>query len=528
MGFSESIPQKQRQVTGAVISAALLSGCFIACTAGDQPPDARSLTIRLVDAETQDPVSGVVRITRKADGARIKIPQLIQRENGWYTTQPVSTITVPATDVTIEAVRGLQTETATVEVDLARESDVTLQLRRFYNASQRGWRNANTHLHIMKRSRKDAERYLREVPDSDGLELVFLSHLRRIPDETTYISNQIVEESLPGDALRKLSTKDVVFAPGEEHRHNFGRGGEGFGHVMLLNITKLIRPVSIGPGIMRSGSDSRPLQHGIRDARSDGATVVWCHNANGFEDIPNWMSGTLHAQNIFDGGNRGSYQDSFYRYLNLGMQIPFSTGTDWFIDDFSRVYAPLQESLTAKSWLKQLREGKTFITNGPLLEFEVDGHGVGHVLRLEESRTVKVVAKAVGRSDFQSIELIRNGDVIGRAVSRKNAGHYEATLHEQLHIDEPCWLAIRTPVENRKNLFGKPIYAHSSPVYFEYQGHRIFKPEVALGLIAEIEASVQVIREKAVFANDAEDHAVMDVYREGISILQARLLAFER
>ena len=89
---------------------------------------------------------------------------------------------------------------------------------------------------------------MREVPESDRLELVFLSHLRRLPDEATYISDEIVEEGLTGPALRNLSTENVLFRPGEEHRHNFGRGGAGFGHVMLLNITKLIRPVSIGPG----------------------------------------------------------------------------------------------------------------------------------------------------------------------------------------------------------------------------------------------------------------------------------------
>ena len=37
-------------------------------------------------------------------------------------------------------------------------------------------------------------------------------------------------------------------------------GGEGFGHVMLLNILKRIEPVSIGPGIMKEGTDGIPLR----------------------------------------------------------------------------------------------------------------------------------------------------------------------------------------------------------------------------------------------------------------------------
>ncbi|HIE98238.1 MAG: CehA/McbA family metallohydrolase [Fuerstiella sp.] len=483
------------------------------------------LTIRLVDADTNAPLHGVVRVVRDSDGQQIKLPELIERENGWYTTTPVASVAVPATSLSIEAIRGLQTELARVQVDAtaAENVTVTLRLKRFHDARKRGWRNGNTHLHIMKRTRQEAERYLREVPESDGLELVYLSHLRRIPDEETYVSNGIVEQGLTGDTFSKLSDGKVLFRPGEEHRHNFGRGGEGFGHVMLLDIVKLIRPVSIGPGIMRSGTDGIALQRGIREARGDGATVVWCHNTNGFEDIPNWVTGTLDAQNIFDGGNRGSYKDSFYRYLNIGLRIPFSTGTDWFIDDFSRVYVPLQGKLKSEAWLKQLKAGRTFITNGPFLEFSVDHHDIGDSLQLSDAKEVRVTAKAAGRADFHSIELIQNGNVIGGVDAKPDGGHYTAELNDTVLLNEPCWLAARTPIEGSKNEFGQPIYAHTSPIYVDFQGRRPFRTEVALELIGDIEDSLQSIREKASFANDSELQSVMGVYRSGIRILRQKI-----
>ena len=483
------------------------------------------LTIRLVDAESNAPLHGVVRVIRKSDGRHVALPELIERENGWYTTVPVASVVVPATRLTVEAIRGLQTELIQVDVNATAAEDVavTLRLKRFYDAAKQGWRNGNTHLHIMKRTRQEAERYLREVPESDGLELVYLSHLRRIPDEETYVSNGIVEQGLKGDTFSRLSEGPVLFRPGEEHRHNFGRGGEGFGHVMLLDIVKLIRPVSIGPGIMRSGTDEAPLQRGIRKARGDGATVIWCHNANGFEDIPNWVTGTLDAQNIFDGGNRGSYKDSFYRYLNIGLRIPFSTGTDWFIDDFSRVYVPLQGRLTSEAWLKQLGAGRTFITNGPLLEFSMDGQNVGDTLQLSAAKEVRVTARAVGRADFRSIELVRNGNVIAAVNTKRKGSHYEAALLDSLLLNEPCWLALRTPVEGSKNEFGQPIYAHTSPIYVDFQKRRPFQAEVALVLIVDIEASLQIIREKAAFSNDAELQSVMEVYRSGIRILRQKI-----
>ena len=220
------------------------------------------------------------------------------------------------------------------------------------------------------------------MPQADGLDLVFVSLLRRIPDERDYITNTLTD----GD-LGRLSQGGVLFGNGEEHRHNFGPGGEGFGHVMLLNILKRIEPVSIGPGIMKEGTDGIPLQRGIRTAREDGATVIWCHNTFGHEDIPNWVAGLVHAQNIFDGGDHGSYEDTFYRYLNVGMKVPFSTGTDWFIYDFSRVYVPIAGELTSKKWLAELAAGKSYITNGVFLELTADGKPIGETIAARRRAT---------------------------------------------------------------------------------------------------------------------------------------------
>ncbi len=100
--------------------------------------------------------------------------------------------------------------------------------------------------------------------------------------------------------------------------------------------------------------------------------MIWAHNLFGFEDIPNWITGRVHANNIFDGSARGSYKDTYYRYLNVGLHVPFSTGTDWFIYDFSRVYVMADRPITPTEWLDRLAAGKSYITNGPLLEFTVD------------------------------------------------------------------------------------------------------------------------------------------------------------
>lgn len=363
-----------------------------------------------------------MRITRQGSGDPLVVKEWILRGAGWHSAKAASEVSVPQTTVTIEAVRGIETELARVNLDLSNREkhEVTVPVRRFFDARSQGWRSGNTHLHLMNLTFAEADRYLREAPLSDDLDLVYLSHLRRIPDEKTYISNLIVENSLPGGDLARLSQSGVLFRPGEEHRHNFGRGGQGYGHVMLLDIAKLIRPVSIGPGIMRKGTDGIPLQRGIREARGDGASVIWCHNTFGFEDIPNWLAGLVDAQNIFDGGNRGSYEESYYRYLNLGLKVPFSTGTDWFIDDFSRVYVPLKGELTSNAWLKQLKSGRSLITNGPLLELTADNQPIGDTIKLDQPRGVQIKGRAASRVDFGRLELIHNGAIVKTVASKQD------------------------------------------------------------------------------------------------------------
>ncbi|MFO1022933.1 MAG: hypothetical protein U0903_19880 [Planctomycetales bacterium] len=211
----------------------------------------------------------------------------------------------------------------------------------------------------MKLSRADADRYLTEIPRADRLDLLFVSYLERAGADQDYISNTLTT----ADLQKYQSASGVLFGNGEEHRHNFGSGGTGYGHVMLLDIPRLIQPVSIGPGIMKTGTDGIPLQRGIDTARKDNAKILWCHNAWGREALPNVISRRIDAFNIFDGSINSTYDDQFYRFLDTGFPVIFSTGTDWFLYDFSPRLRARPGSLSVKSWLDRLTTGATFITN---------------------------------------------------------------------------------------------------------------------------------------------------------------------
>ncbi len=527
------------------------AGCLVAVGLSScalTEPDVRcAVRLELTDAESGKTLAGLVRVL-DSQGDLIPLEGLLSRGEGleekhkarrWWVLPGSTTVDLPRKRLVIEALRGIDTRLERVELDLAGRStaETRIALRRFHNAGANEWRSANTHLHLQKLSRDEADRYLCEVAAADGLDVLFVSHLERVEADREYITNRYTALD-----LKALSEKSgVLFGNGEEHRHNFlnpgeepGKSfeGEGYGHVMFLNILKLIQPVSIGRGITGTGTDGVPLQRGIDEARKDGATVLWCHNTFGLEDIPNWVTGRPHAQNIFDGdaptdGNyKGRYKDTFYRYLNVGLRVPFSTGTDWFIYDFSRVYAQVPSLKTPRDWLSALEKGRTYITNGPFLHLTADGLTPGDTLRLAEPGRVQIRGQALGRVDFRRVELVRNGEVVQSADSRPAGDHFASELLFDLDVVTPCWLALRIPPAvqgSPENELGGPLFAHTSPVYIEVQGRHVFQAEVARELLADVQRAREVILKSADFADEHEKEHVLAVYEQAITVLERML-----
>ena len=511
-----------------------------------------SLALEIMDADTGKNIPCLLRITDEKKGV-LKIEGLYNRGTGlrrghpasqWYCHDGQSEIKGIFGNLKIEAFAGPEYEMVSVteQITAGQRIHRKLTVNRIKSPGKNGWRSGNTHLHLMKLSREQADFYLQTVPRSDGLELVFVSNLRRANAEKEYITNN----HRPAD-LMKLNTKALKFGWGEEHRHNYGPGGQGYGHVMLLNIKKLVHPVSIGSGIMLEGTDDPPLQKGLRQARGEGATVVWCHNSFGLEDIPNWFSGTVDAQNIFDGGSHDSYEKTFYRYLNVGLRVPFSTGTDWFIYDFSRVYVKMEGELMPERWLSALRKGRSYITNGPLMELRCGKYDIGDIIAIDNPQKLVFRGTACGRNDFRKLQMVYNGKVVAETSSRHfrakakidSSGYHKAVLNWTLNADQPGWVALRVnsgfttipitaPVVQKGkgvNEFGQGLFGHTSPMYIDYTGKRVFQHRIAKALKNEMESSIDEILERSKFFGDVGKMQVLRVYEKGIKALERRLEA---
>ncbi|NIB40600.1 CehA/McbA family metallohydrolase [Pseudomaricurvus alkylphenolicus] len=469
----------------------------------------RSLSLDFIDAETGQPMAATVRITDLVSGKKWwpkdwTRSHAMRRMQDWWSLASGTALELPNGEVEIEAIGGL-----------------TIKLNHFYRPQQQHWWGGNTHLHMFSVSRGYADRYLQVVPRADGLDTVYVSHLERVKVDETYVSNQYSATD-----MQELSNSVISYGYGQETRHNFGEYGQGYGHALLLDIPKLIQPVSIGQSLTAKGADYPPLAPSLRAADKAGGTVVWAHNDFGMEDIPNWLNGRIHALNSFDGGDRTHYEQSFYRYLDVGLRVPFSSGTDWFMLDFARAYVYGRHKPDAEGWLKALRQGRSYITNGPLLEFSANEKMIGDTLNIDsETSKVSISAKALGRTDFKKLELIFNGDVVYSVASEALNGHFQATMNYDFVADSSGWLAVRIPWHNNKNEMGEVLRAHTSPIYLQVDGKAHFKPWVARGLVAEMRDSIDRITHEGEFESPTQRASVIKVYQRAIQQLDEKISA---
>jgi hypothetical protein len=258
---------------------------------------------------------------------------------------------------------------------------------------------------------------------------------------------------------------------------------------------------------------------------------------------------------------------TLYDLLNLGLRITPTAGSDFPCfpagpPGSQRFYTRVEGIFTYSTWLDGLRRGRTFATNGPLLEFSVDGVDVGGEVSLDSAGTVRVVGRArfdPGRDDVTALELIKEGEVV---YTMEHSSEIDAIqLDVTLPVEESTWFALRATgrkVDARPfPLDGtpRPSSAHTGALYVEVAGtpplaERPLAAEVSRRFVAELDqlakrfspAAIESINgpiAEAVTGIDAEVgrrdreavleaiEAARDFYSGGEARAAARAAAFE-
>jgi hypothetical protein len=249
---------------------------------------------------------------------------------------------------------------------------------------------------------------------------------------------------------------DYWIIPGQEEPRT-----EFLGHIIILNLPEFIRE-----------ADQYFLYDVVfNKARQLGGLIGFAHffysksccNAR-LGHIIEFADGLVDFVELLENDNVMDL-DLYYEVLNMGLRPSLTAGSDFpwghhLGDQRMYVYVDTNNPITTQAWFDGIQSGKTFVTQGPLLEFKVNGKDIGSFVHVQANDEISIESRAFGHPDVApplSLALIVFGDSVA-GINSNDPAQEELILNHRLVVDKSQWIAIRAQDH-------KGAMAHSAPIY---------------------------------------------------------------
>ena len=444
-------------------------------------------------------------------------------------------VEVPAGRFTVEVSQGLEAKPfrKIVEVKAGKvaEVDATLAPLDFNGEGGEHWVASDLHVHMNYGGsyRNNPERLI-EQGESEGLEVI---HMLTVNKEQRFPDIQFLHfESRNGMEERGLHDPDVVLVQGQEFHTSY------WGHRGVLRLKNhLLLPGYAGYPNTAAAS-LYPMNADVYDmAHLQGALVGAVHP---FDEVPDPYAkpaqqitdelpvdvalGKLDYMEIVGFSDHKSTAAVWYKLLNLGFRLPAGGGTDATADyaapirgqvgfDRAYVWTPSWPA-SIDTWMDGLKQGRTFATNGPLIEFKLGGEMVGSELKFGAAQAgVSFTAKLRSIVPVDHLEVVCNGKV---ARELKLGGEQDTTdVTGTIPLSESGWCVLRAWSDNAKYpVLDNYAYATTSPVYVTIGGKRAYSREDAEYFKAWIDRTIEVTEKYPDWNSVTEKDLVMKRLRE--------------
>ncbi len=378
-------------------------------------------------------------------------------------------IEAPLGEITITAVQGFSTTKAVQKIELKEGmQEIDLKLSRIWDANANGWYSGDNHFHLNYggTNHLDPEDILLDIKAED-LDIAFplLANL----------GNRFLEQKLMG--WKNEGTPIVQF--GQEVRSHF------LGHLGLIGTDEAFWPWVWGPKYDVYGADDRLNAEPLRFAHEQEALGGYVHPVsiqNPFEEsgrrrVPiSLIADAVLGEADFielaclwtDEIGTGAV---WHALLNTGIPIGISAGSDVMNDFYrtmaigaTRIYVKPEGKLTVASYLKAIKSGKSFVTNGPLLEFSVADKEIGDII-LTKRNKVSWNLNVHSPIPYDKAEIFVNGEV----VWTKESSHKVGTQNFKGSVKVPIggWVTVRVSGGATSwPLMDSYPFAESSPIWF--------------------------------------------------------------
>ncbi len=475
----------------------------------------------IFDNETKRIVPARVRLHDNRGNYFFPTEQQILLDTGtlyrpmWFYTNGIFEMDVPLDgSISLDVSKGFEYQHKTLKIcyENVRHGTLRVPLRRWINMPKIGWYAGEVHLHSNMLPQLSDTSGWEILPEAEGLKLAFI--------ETWNCHGQVFTDEYPvGEVSHKSHGNYKIFFC-EEFRNNV------YGHLCLLNIKKIVPPISTGILGGKGQPDYPPNAQICDEAHNQGGIVI-AHsgfkqvfepevpkhsNPGSFETPIDLALGKIDLLEV----NSLETTDEWYMALNCGFRVPAATGPDFFLSDCRRVYVYTGKKFGTELWLQNLKKGKSFITNGPILFLTVNSKKPGSVIRTKKGKSVKIncLAKNYAAS-IECLEIIFNGKKI---KSIENIIKNESlNLSFELSVKESGWIAALCYSAD------KSYWAHTNPIYLEVSGEQFAVKKDLQKMLEIINKLRRWVDTQAIFENEIQKAEVLELCNKGIEYYKKRI-----
>ncbi|MEM1245674.1 MAG: CehA/McbA family metallohydrolase [Acidobacteriota bacterium] len=430
-------------------------------------------TGRLQIRTTVGEVATAVRMTARDAAGHPLVPDRgavrneAQSDRVFFYSDGTIELTVPAGEVTVGAVHGFETPLAEQRIAVAAGETATLdlELERVWDAGAAGWYAGDNHFHLNYGGpyRLEPEDLTLDL-EGEGMDIGWplLANLH----------NRFNEQ----DLLRWRRSEPPLIAFGQEVRSHF------LGHLNVLGTEELFWPWIWGPGYQVYGSDDRTNAEVLQFARGQRALGGYVHPVTpddpfapgrmrsiplGFvADAVLGQVDLIEVECLWTSGLGTAAL--WHEVLNLGIPLAPSAGSDVMSDYYrtmapgaTRVYVRPEGPLSVESYLEALGSGRSFVTNGPLLDFRVAGERPGGAVA---GAKVDWQLEVYSALPFESVELFVNGTVV-QSFAGGPAG--QRSYRGSVEVPSGGWITARATGANPGwPALDSTLFAETAPVWF--------------------------------------------------------------
>lgn len=159
-----------------------------------------------------------------------------------------------------------------------------------------------------------------------------------------------------------------------------------------------------------------------------------------------------------------------------------------------------------------MKAGRTFITNGPLLDLKVEDQGLGETLERPGGDEVEAEVSFVSHYPVARAELVADGEVVHRWEWPE--GRYQGRERRAVRCSRDGWLAARL-WGNTRDSFGHSLWAHTSPIWVRCGTPPVTRPAAAALFLRSIDESSAWVNHRGRFSNDRQRQEVTELFRRG-------------